>query len=135
MSIRHARSIALSVAAILIFAGTVGQADDGYRLWLKYDPIADQAESQSYRQAFSAVVVEGDSPTLNVVREEIARGLNGLLDTSVSFPATVNRPGTLVIATPDTSPIIGMLGWDSDLRRLGREGGTLFARHRSTAIA
>ncbi len=57
-------------------------ADDGYRLWLRYDSITDS----SYRAATLAAVrrvvlvtpTGADSPTLDAARDELTRGLSGM---------------------------------------------------------
>ncbi len=53
--------------------------EDGYRLWLRYEPVARPDLLAAYRAAFTDLVFETESPTLSAAREELARGLGGLL--------------------------------------------------------
>src|ERR1035437_4258528 len=59
------------------------RAEDGYRLWLRYEPISDAATNARYTAALGQVVfvtLSGlDSPTLAAAREELHLGLTGLL--------------------------------------------------------
>ncbi len=44
------------VLSLLFFGGTTAQADDGYRLWLRYDSVPAQL-AHIYRQRVTSVVV------------------------------------------------------------------------------
>ena len=55
-------------------------AEDGYRLWLRYDKIDNGNLLQQYRSRISGIVVNGSSPTLTVAKNELLNGLEGLLD-------------------------------------------------------
>lgn len=58
----------------------VATAENGYRLWLRYDKLKDEAALKAYRQQINYCLVEGSSPTLNAAKEELQIGLVGLLD-------------------------------------------------------
>ncbi len=58
-------------------------AEDGYRLWLRYDKIDNAALLQQYRNQISSVLFENSSPTLNVAKKELLTGLQGLLDKKI----------------------------------------------------
>src|SRR5436190_9618659 len=55
------------------------QAEDGYRLWLRYDLIANVQLRNSYKQVTLRWKVDGNSPTLSAARKELKTGINGLL--------------------------------------------------------
>ena len=67
--------------AVLLFS-SLARADDGYRLWLRYEPIADAALRQSYAAAARHIVltspIDPSSPRLAVAKEELALGIKGL---------------------------------------------------------
>ena len=46
--------------------------EDGYKLWLRFAPPGESATR--YRQALRQVVVEGDSPTMRIIRDELTAG-------------------------------------------------------------
>jgi alpha-glucuronidase len=91
------------------------RAEDGYRLWLRYDPIGDRQLRKDYAAATKHVVFATptgvDSPTLTAARDELTTGLRGLLgaDVPVSteksderIPAVANEGYELKRRTPDT---------------------------------
>lgn len=99
-------------------------ADDGYRLWLRYDRIANSEKLADYRAALSSIHVAGSSATLDVAEEELQRGLAGLLATDLP---TVETPedGTVFVGTPETSPRIAEMDLEAALREAGPEGFVL----------
>jgi alpha-glucuronidase len=111
--------------------------EDGYRLWLRYEPLAEPRRAL-WRGACSHVVLEASSPTLDAARCELVRGLGGLL---ASPPAVSDRPrgpGALVVGTPRRSPLVAALGLERDLGAVGPEGFVVRAAtvgdHRCTAL-
>jgi len=53
--------------------------EDGYRFWLRYDPVPDQALREQYRRQCRELVVLGRSEVLDAARDELLRGLKGML--------------------------------------------------------
>lgn len=97
-------------------------ADDGYRLWLRYDQISDSKVLSEYRQSIKSWMVEGNSEVLEAAKSELQMGLNGLLGQHVPS-ATSNKNGGLVVAgTVKTSNVIGTLKEKDKLKGLGSEG-------------
>jgi alpha-glucuronidase len=103
------------------------RTEDGYELWLRYRPVSDAALRQNYRAAIAYLVMEGDSPTQRVAREELAAGLRGLLGAEVPAARAVTRDGAVVAGTPATSPLVAALPLAADLARAGNEGYVLRA--------
>lgn len=95
------------------------QSEDGYRLWLRYPPTLRLVEQ--YRRMLTHVVVEGTSPTADVIRKELTNAASQLLATTVKSTFEVSTGG-LVVGTPNTSATIRQLAWQSDLARAGGEG-------------
>src|SRR5689334_20693156 len=93
--------------------------DDGYRLWLRYEPLRAGPRLEEYRSLLSAVEVDGASATLRAARDELSRGLSGLLARPVAMSA--NREG-LLAGTLKSSPAIVRLGLAEELATLGDEG-------------
>ena len=87
------RTIGLVLMAAL--AASCARAEDGYRLWLRYDRIDDGALRAAYAAATGTVVLEtpsvGHSPTLAAAQDELSRGLGGLLGSTVSVPLLRSR--------------------------------------------
>src|SRR5690625_7694500 len=78
-------------------------AEDGYRMWLRYVEVARQEKLSDYRGQMRYVVAEGDSPTLLAAREELERGLSGLLDRTPRFRGSVAASGGVMIGEPESS--------------------------------
>ncbi len=107
---------------LLFSGGALARAEDGYRLWLRYEPIAETRALSAYRQKARSIVVEGRSATARVMRQELARGLTGLLGTAVRATNAGARDGSVVAGTPASSPWIAGLGWGTELEGLGSAG-------------
>jgi len=130
MNCKRVSHTLLCVTMFLASAGPTASGDDGYRLWLKYDRLTDPARLQTGRESFSAAVVPGHSTTVSIIREELKRGLDGLLGIDLLLNETLSETGTILIGTLRTSPTVGSFGWDTEIKRLGREGFLI----RSSAI-
>ena len=96
------------------------QAEDGYRLWLRYAPPGEAAAA--YRQMVRGVLVEGDSPTSRIIRDEMRLALSTLLGGAVPVERQGRTDRAVVVGTPGDSPAIRGLGWDAELKTAGPEG-------------
>lgn len=74
-------------------------AEDGYRLWLRYDKIQDEKLLSDYQNAIQHIVVKGESETIDAVKNELDIGVLGLLGNHVKFEDTIKGEGILVIGT------------------------------------
>jgi alpha-glucuronidase len=97
--------------------------EDGYRLWLRY-PVARPDLLAAYRAAFTALLFESDSPTLSAAREELTRGLGGLLGgaPALALARTIESDGALIVGTPTGSPVVAGAGLGASLADAGNEG-------------
>ncbi|HET7625270.1 MAG TPA: alpha-glucuronidase family glycosyl hydrolase [Verrucomicrobiae bacterium] len=111
------------LAAVLLplFANAV-RAEDGYRLWLRYDKISDAQLVENYSAHAGEIVVQDNSPTGNAIREELERGLSGLLGHAIPATNIVTKNGAIVVGTPESSPVIAGLRLDAELNALGDDG-------------
>ncbi len=98
------------------------QGEDGYRLWLRYDPIKDASIAREYSKAISYLVIEGQSPTLQAIKEELFTGLEGLLGKKLFISSEVRKSGTLLIGTPHQSKLIASVIPPNELNHTGDEG-------------
>ena len=106
-------------ACLIVFAASA-KADDGYRLWLRYDQLPPTS-LKMYRQLITSISVEGKSKTFDVIRDELTLGCSKLLGTPIKLVQNASD-ASVVVGTPETSPLIRNLQWESELRNLGREG-------------
>jgi alpha-glucuronidase len=110
------------VLGVAQLGGARPAPEDGYDLWLRYPAVSDAARLREYRGAIAALRVEGDSPTLRAARDELARGLSGLLGAPVPVSRAPVRHGTLILGTPAGSPLVAALPLGDALKRVGEEG-------------
>jgi alpha-glucuronidase len=104
--------------AVLLLVPSVARADDGYRLWLRYDAV-DAPYRVACLQTVRNVVVEGTSPTLKAARGELQRGLSGLLGRPIPL-LSIPADGALIVGTPRSSRTVAALRLPP--RGLGPEG-------------
>jgi alpha-glucuronidase len=95
-------------------------AEDGYRLWLRYEPVTDKRMLKDYRVLVTSVVIPGDSPSMRAAKQELNAGLGGILGREVQFMDRIQMSGALVVGTPQTSKIIKALGRKAELQKLGK---------------
>jgi alpha-glucuronidase len=99
-------------SVFLLFSLTVAaaaptRADDGYRLWLKYDRVADAAARQQYLRSAQFIASPGTTPTLRAASGELQRGLSGLLGQAVPVVATAGSRTGGVVLRVDTQASAG----------------------------
>ncbi len=87
----------VQLLVLFLFLSAAVQAEDGYRLWLRYDLIKKEALRTSYSKRIGVISLPGQSPTLQVARKELQAALNGLLGSVVSIPETRNPQAGLII--------------------------------------
>jgi alpha-glucuronidase len=109
------------------YAGTV-RADDGYRLWLKYDLISNRQRLEEYRQTIKAWMMEGSSPTIEAAKHELKMGLDGLLGTKVPEVSSLKTDGTLLIGVDKSSNLLEAVDLKGDLEKAGSEGFVITTR-------
>jgi len=125
MSISAARSFLL---LLIIVTGSSCLAEDGYRLWLRYDPLQDAVKRKEYTSFIKYLVIEKTSPTLEVAEKELRLALGGLLEVNLSSSKVIGESGAIVLGTPETSATIRSLKLDDKLRIAGDEGFVIVSK-------
>ncbi len=128
----------LSMVAVLLamLVASPVRADTGYDLWLRYQELP-AAQLAAYRGRVTELVAASGSATQVAARDELLRGLGGLLGTRVPTASRVSRDGAVLIGTPASAPAVR--GLALDLATLGRDGYTIKSTtvdgHATTVIA
>jgi len=112
----------------LTFALTLS-AEDGYRLWLRYDPVADESLRRSYASILKEISLAPDpnrpaalpAGTLEAARDELAAGLRGLLGTDIPVVENPAADGAIIVGTTRHPAIAALVG-ETELRAIGEEG-------------
>jgi alpha-glucuronidase len=117
-------TIMLRKVAVLVLSFAIGEvfAEDGYRLWLRYDLINNQEFLKEYKSAIQNVYIEKASPTITVAKTELLMATKGLLGITLASTGNVSSHGTLILGTPRTSKLISLLKLEEQLATLGPEG-------------
>ena len=104
-----------------LFLAPLG-AEDGYRLWLRYDPITDEARRTAAAAEISELVVpENPRPVTAAARDELLTGLRGLLGRDLPVVTKATRDHALILGNP-RDPWIASIVSESDLRTASEEG-------------
>lgn len=77
-------------------------AEDGYRLWLRYDKIQNEALLQQYRNVVRSVFFEGSSPTLNIAKAELLSALEGLLGKKINETRSIDEGSIVILKLPNS---------------------------------
>ena len=124
----------LALMLAMLFCIAPSHAEDGYELWLRYHPLAS-AQAVIYRQHAAELVIEASTPTQVVTRNELQRGLDGLLGYHLPVSDRVTRDGAIILGTP-RSALIARLHVDG--QQLGNDGyvirSVVMDGHPATAI-
>ena len=84
------------------------RAEDGYRLWLRYDRIDDPSLLAQYSSAITAMIFPTPSPTLLVARNELLDDLGSMLNKKLPIRTSL-ADNCLLAGTPIASPVIAQL--------------------------
>ncbi|MFZ9144073.1 MAG: mannonate dehydratase, partial [Aquirufa sp.] len=90
------------LAMFLVVCSFALKADDGYRLWLKFDKVASAARYAPYASSVSSEFAS--TPILETARKELANGLKGL--TGVA-PRAISENGSIQFVKDATIPAEG----------------------------
>lgn len=86
----------LGAVVFATIIATISFADNGYELWLRYQTVNNDAMLSTYRAGINTVMVAGDSETVAAIKEELQKGLTGLLDQQVTVEALWKGQDVLV---------------------------------------
>lgn len=120
------------IKKILLFcifiAITVGAfADDGYRLWLRYDKLPANNLTTQYKKHLQQLIISGSSATIQKATEELNNALTGLLGKTAVAVKDLKTNGTLIIGTPANNKIIAALDLQ-DLKKINDEGFVIISK-------
>ncbi len=126
------KKILISSILLLVLALASCQAEvplrdeDGYELWMRYRAIGDEGRLKDYRGRLKYAVMEGEAPELEAARQELRRGISGLLDAGFEFQKSLTGHGGVVAGTPDQCDLLNRDQFRSRAGKLGEEGYAIF---------
>lgn len=110
------------VLLLSIFIFGITQAEDGYKLWMRYSPVTDQQLLAHYNKYLRGYMIEGSSPVLDAAGEELRTALNQMLGAEIPQVSGVRKHGIIVAGTPENSKVIASLNLNDKLSGLKDEG-------------
>jgi alpha-glucuronidase len=116
----------LAIIFIVVFFTCHLQAEDGYRLWMRYDPVSNKEILNSYKTSITGLNINGNSPTIEASKSELLKGLKGLLAQNISVQNRISN-GSIIAGTPSTSPIVASLPLSRQLQQAGKDGYVIFS--------
>jgi alpha-glucuronidase len=115
----------ITTAALVLLATTPARADDGYRLWLRYDPVEEPIRQQ-YAMHATELVVDARGPMTKAAASELKRGLSGLLARPIDLRSKIDRDGAIFLALAGSSALQPL---NLRLCDLGNEGFLIRSEH------
>lgn len=106
----------------LLFLITIVKAEDGYRLWLRYDKILDQQLLASYQSKIKAFYMEENSPIFTAAEDELRIGLNDLLGKRITKVSDVNKHGIVIAASSKSKIINDITSLSNKLKKITGDG-------------
>ncbi|MFA0964986.1 alpha-glucuronidase family glycosyl hydrolase [Roseivirga sp. BDSF3-8] len=103
----HPNNLRLFSLLLLLFLVCLtgnSQATDGYNLWLTYRPLQDKPITDTYKKLTEKICFPAGGQTLEVARDELDRGLSGMLGTTPSLQEEISDNATLILATYSRLP-------------------------------
>ena len=110
--------IRLIIASLLLLPEL--RAESGYDLWLRYKKV-DSKHLSKYVKQNSEVVFPATSDRLKAAKDELTRGLVGLLDIQYRDSQNISVGG-LVVGTPQSNALIAKSSLVDDINKLDSEG-------------
>ena len=124
---------------LVLFSPTAILAEDGYRLWLRYDKVEQNDLLEHYSKNATEIVSQQSCPILSAASEELQRGFNGLIGNNTPLSTAVSKSGAIIIGTPEESSIVNQLVPKDRLTSAGPEGYIIqsvrYKNYRVTVIA
>ena len=120
----------LMAVLLLLSIASIAKAEDGYRLWLRYDKIKNAGLLSAYRQKLSSVAFIGNSASLLAARAELRTGLQGLTGQPVTFLSTASN-ATLIAGKASSLGASGSTINQASLQKAGNEGFLIFTSNTS----
>ncbi len=107
----------LTILLVALFFCHCACAEDGYRLWLRYDKISNASLLAVYQKQIHSVFIEGRSPTVGIIKNELSSALEGLLDKKITFTSGA-LPASVIFKRPADKNILGAEGFSIQSKKV-----------------
>jgi alpha-glucuronidase len=116
--------ILLSILCLLIVTSSL-RADDGYRLWLRYNLIQNDQKLTAYKKSIKGFVAPGNSATHAILKKELQLGINSLLGVQLKELNTITASDQLLLISKEENRY-SELNLSEKLKNIGTEGFAMF---------
>ncbi len=105
-------------------------AETGYDLWLRYQYIEMEEIRNQYALFTENIYVDGSSPTMAIVSDELSLGLEGMLNQSLSLIKSQADANLVIAKFNELDPSLKL---QRKLRNMGEEGYSIYVPARTDA--
>ncbi len=108
------------LCCFLLVSSCKNKQDDGYELWLKYENIRNKKLRSAYRK-LTGIYMTGNTKTHQIIRQELQRGLGGMVQADVAFVGNFHDAGLWIGLYGSTQIVNGYIA-EKDINILSDEG-------------
>lgn len=102
---KHSMKRLFSIAFFCLFSFNA-LADDGYKLWLKYEPVENKTQKSYYSSRLKTIYADTQNPSVKVAVDELQLAVKSLLGfTPVVKPPSAGQKGLLLKIDSNTADI------------------------------
>ena len=120
--------IRLATIFLLALIHITVNAEDGYRLWLRYNKIENESVRRSYQEAIQQLIMDGKSMILETAGKELTLGLSGLFDQKFELGSNLDQKPGIIAGLVGQSKIIDQLVSGTTAEKINPEGFILCRR-------
>ena len=123
------------IVLCFIFCNHHLKAEDGYRLWLRYDLIQNEILRKAYMRRISHIQIQGENAVLQTAGRELASGLSAMLGQDIPFTDRPVRRVGIIGGILGNSTAIDQAVSKEDTDKIKEEGFLLFNHSGNIIIA
>jgi len=90
------------VLTFLLFTTLITHAENGYKMWLRYQPVQNKQVKKGYSKYCTNITVAGENEILSSAFDELQKGISGML--GFSPEAKTNSSKGIIIGTLEKLP-------------------------------
>lgn len=125
------KTIALLLYSFLIFCA---KAEDGYDVWMRYKKVENTFLLNQYREQIASPFIYGSSPIISAAKDELRKGLAGLLGISYFPELPIQKNATFIAGTISSNTFFSLLLNEENKRKIGSEGFAIVSKPGKVAI-
>ncbi|MGZ8556701.1 MAG: alpha-glucuronidase family glycosyl hydrolase [Chitinophagaceae bacterium] len=107
---------------VLLFTTNFLFAEDGYRLWLRYDKISNTVLLNQYKTAVANPFVFGESATAQIIKQELSTALSGLSGINVNCNNSAISAAALILGNASNAEYIKNFSGKINLTEITGDG-------------